>query len=534
MNNEKQFEDLLRTVKFDDEPNHRHRDKLGQELLAAFAGQQRQQRRTSLDIWRTIMQSKITKLAAVAAVIIVVGVMGIRRQQQNPGKPISSVEFLAKAQAAEQTLFAKDQIVHIVSEITVFGNSYNQRANELLEKLKDPKLSSEQVNAINRDLISSWMVSWLPMASLQANGEQRLTEIRLSGESDQPYTIYDHAWYEHSTGRFVRIMETEDSIIFANAFDGGFVYLTTAGQDGTLQLKSQAITGDFRAPENPAEFLGITAGVRQCLSDKCVVEPVQEVTEDTLEDGTSVLVYKLGFTDPWGKMNTYYLMKVRRADEIIAEIEYTYNGQKRLHIRRIASETVDSPDYSWNLAELDSEELGGEKPSDVSVADVAIPNISVRDMIERAGFETYIFSNDPAWTQERMIVDVVDPMNPTSRMFIVLYTAQDSRHVLLIESQGHNKYMSAMFRQAEANGQPIKHTTYANGCKLYEKVGGEDFWTDMSFRHCGFEPAKDRMGLITETPAGTFPLIAINGALSEEELAGLMNSLIPAREYKVK
>ena len=81
------------------------------------------------------MQSKITKLAAVAAVIVVVGVMGIRRQQTTPNKTISSVEFLAKAQAAEETLFEKDQIVHIVSEITVFGSSYNEKAMEQLEKL---------------------------------------------------------------------------------------------------------------------------------------------------------------------------------------------------------------------------------------------------------------------------------------------------------------------------------------------------------------------------------------------------------------
>ncbi len=538
---EKQFEELLKKVTFDDKPDYRHRDKLEQELLAAFARRQWQQEQSQhIGIWRAIMQSRITKLAAVAAVITVVWIASVTMFHRDVVKPMSSLEFLAKAQAAEQALFTGDRIVHILSEITIYGSRYNPKTNEIIEKLSDPKMTGEEMLKLNRELVSSWMISWLPMGSLSADGQQRLTEIRLSRNANQPYTILDNAWYEPQTGRFVRTMEMNDKVLFANSYDGDFVNITETAPDGKVQLKGEAVTSNFKAPENPAEFLGITAGVRQCLVDKCFTQPVQEIVKDALEDGTPVLVYKVGFPDPWGELNTYYLFKIRQADEIIAEIEYIYAGNRQMVIRRVVSEQVDSPGYSWNLAELTSKELAGQTPSDVTVAsDVAIDNVSIRHMVDKAEFETYIFATDPSWTKQRTIVDVVDPMNPLARMFVILYTAEDGRHVLLIQSPTNNKYLATVLKQAQAHAEEAKKqglncAEYANGCKVYKNTGGEDFWTDLCFRNCGFEPAKDRVGLIVETPAGTYPMIGVNGALTEEELAGLVNSLIPAKEYQVK
>ncbi len=88
-NDERQFEELLNKVTFDDKPDYRHRDKLHQELLAAFAGRQWQEERQSrpakrrglatdgqIGVWRTIMNSRITRFAA-AATIIVAAVVSI-------------------------------------------------------------------------------------------------------------------------------------------------------------------------------------------------------------------------------------------------------------------------------------------------------------------------------------------------------------------------------------------------------------------------------------------------------------------------
>jgi outer membrane lipoprotein-sorting protein len=76
--NERKFEELMSKMTFDDKPDYRHRDKLEQELLAAFARRQWQQERQSRQagVWRAIMQNKM-RLAA-AAVIVIAGLVCIQ------------------------------------------------------------------------------------------------------------------------------------------------------------------------------------------------------------------------------------------------------------------------------------------------------------------------------------------------------------------------------------------------------------------------------------------------------------------------
>jgi len=68
--NERQFEKFIHGIKFDDTPDHDHRDKLEQKLLAVL-GKQPRQKEQPLKIWRIIMENRITKLSAAAAVIII-------------------------------------------------------------------------------------------------------------------------------------------------------------------------------------------------------------------------------------------------------------------------------------------------------------------------------------------------------------------------------------------------------------------------------------------------------------------------------
>ena len=96
--NEKQFENFVRQIKFDDAPDPSHRDKLEQELLAALAKQTRQKEHSPLAIWRTIMKNRIAKLATAAAIILIA---------------VLSITFLNKstttAYAIEQTIEAMDK-----------------------------------------------------------------------------------------------------------------------------------------------------------------------------------------------------------------------------------------------------------------------------------------------------------------------------------------------------------------------------------------------------------------------------------------
>lgn len=69
--NEKEFENFVRGIKFDDTPDASHRDKLEQDLLRTLTKQTPRQTK----IWRTIMKSRIRKL--VAAAVVIAALVGI-------------------------------------------------------------------------------------------------------------------------------------------------------------------------------------------------------------------------------------------------------------------------------------------------------------------------------------------------------------------------------------------------------------------------------------------------------------------------
>jgi len=83
--NEKQFENFVRQIKFEDQPDLKHRDQLEQDLLAALAKQSRDKQKP-FEIWRMIMKTKIAKFTAAAAVIILIMIIGVIKL----AKPIGS------------------------------------------------------------------------------------------------------------------------------------------------------------------------------------------------------------------------------------------------------------------------------------------------------------------------------------------------------------------------------------------------------------------------------------------------------------
>ena len=64
---ERQFENFVSNIKFDDTTDSGHRDKLERDLLYAITRQPRQ-----VQIWRIIMRSQITKLATAAVILLAV------------------------------------------------------------------------------------------------------------------------------------------------------------------------------------------------------------------------------------------------------------------------------------------------------------------------------------------------------------------------------------------------------------------------------------------------------------------------------
>ncbi len=102
--NDKQFENFVRQVKFDDAPDANHRDRLEQDLLQAMTKQAPRQ----ITVWRIIMKTKIAKLTTAAAVIITAVVLSVSILDNST----------TRAYAIEQTIEAMGEVetVHMVGK----------------------------------------------------------------------------------------------------------------------------------------------------------------------------------------------------------------------------------------------------------------------------------------------------------------------------------------------------------------------------------------------------------------------------------
>jgi hypothetical protein len=105
----------------------------------------------------------------------------------------------------------------------------------------------------------------LPMSSLKADGSFRFDQLVLP-VAEKPYTVVDQAWYDPPSGRFVRLLETESRVVFANSYDGEFVYTTQAEPGAKQTIARKPIAPGFQPPAKPADFFGLAAGLRSSLS----------------------------------------------------------------------------------------------------------------------------------------------------------------------------------------------------------------------------------------------------------------------------
>jgi hypothetical protein len=444
--------------------------------------------------WRKIMTSSLVKAAIAASIVIAVAILGLTRLPTAHG-----VSLLATACAAEEALFAGTQIVHVQNEIIV-------RAAGTENEAAEPNFT------------------WIPMCSVKPDGQLRLNQLKLA-VSRESYVVTDHSWYDPLTGCFSRVLKTGDAVVFANAFDGQKIYDATMVSQGAIQVVGRPVLEGFKPPQSPAEYLGLAAGLRTSLTADST--QVQSVEPGALADGRPVTIFKVGTPDPNGQLNSWWLFKVRDDDSTIAEKEYVQSGRPRLLIRRVLSEPVDAPAVAWNLTGI---EVGGARPTQqVTVTpDMVVPNVSVQHMVEKASFETYVFSAQPAWTGTIDITDAIDPASPGGRMFIMAARAADGRHLVFIQSPTYNALLGRMAQQ----GQLVY--TSPNGFKVWG--GGPQKWCSgillQSAQYVVKDPpSENRIGYVLQSPAGTFPALAVNGPVTDEELHHLVDGLVPAKEY---
>lgn len=149
---------------------------------------------------------------------------------------------------------------------------------------------------------------------------------------------------------------------------------------------------------------------------------------------------------------------------------------------------------------------------------------SVEHMVKKAEFTTYVFSQAPSWAGERQITDILDVASPPHRMFLTTYRAKDGRHVVLMQSFSYNKMLGKFVK----TGKVIY--TLPSGIKVWSR--SRDQWLAnilLTSARASIKdpPGKELTGYILEPPAGTFPTLAINGKIPEDELHSLIDSLAP-------
>jgi len=431
---------------------------------------------------------------ALALTLAVLGLFGRKNGLE------SGFALLAQARAAEASLYSAKGFLHLVNEI-------------LVQPVADPDMAR---------------MRWTPMVSLEANGKNRVHQLTLSAKPGERYTVDDQSWYDPASGRFVRVLSAGGNPVFANAFDGTAVYSLGTNPDNALHVVRTPVSEGFNRPNSPAAFLGIGAGLISGLDEKNekLVIGVENVIQDDGAAGRAVKVATPMNDAP--DTDTYVIFTIRNSDNLIARVELVIGGKSQYVIRRVRSEAVDAPKTAWDLSDLKiGQAKPGEAASSVKISpDMVKSDVPLRQMVEKADFATYVFSPDPAWAGPRQITDILDIVSPPHRMFAVTHCAKDGRHVVLIHSHTYNTMLGPMAK----TGRLVYQSP--NGVKVWS--GPRDKWLAgillQSARAIIKDaPVENRTGYLLETPDGTFPALAVNGALSDAELHSLVDSLVPAK-----
>jgi hypothetical protein len=418
---------------------------------------------------------------------------------------VSPFDLLARAAAAEARLFAADEVVSLTSEIVV-------------EPVEDAVLIEAR---------------WVPLVSFQADGKERLDQLKLGGDPKEGYTVRDESWYDPATHRFAHVLSLKGRPLFANSYDGRSVHLLELDEQGRPRIKDEAVTREFQPPKSPADFLGIFAYVKSSTDDPGRRHFVRDQGPTKLADGTPAHIVRLGFTgDESNKLlQVDFLVTIRDDNHRVESISEVHQGRTLFTIRHSEAAGRRDPEYGWDLAGLKpaiEKEKGGAKSPVRTLADMIRPSVTVEEMAKRADYPVYVFSRDPSWSDRRQIVDILDLPSPPHRMFAVVYSAKDKRHIILAQAHSFNANLGPLARSGK-----LLYTSPA-GIKVWSSKHDQQMAEILlaSIGSTGLfagPPAKDRTCYLLETPEGTFPALAVNGVLTDAELHRLVDSLVRAK-----
>jgi hypothetical protein len=499
-----------------------------------------------VSLWRFIMKSHVTRVAAVLLLIVGIAVLKwqISDKSNNQTSPSTIFSLINTACAAEQALFTSDRIVHITHEITLYPNADVPDIEAQLDELIESNFT------LNRNLafMRAWFSSHasLPVHSLKADGGYQWHTLELTGIGDKASVIQEHIWYDPEAGCFVRAFMQEAQLIFAVSYDGTAVYMTEALDNGKFEIRRESITEKFKLPENPAEILGISASFQGSM-DKMNLPPIEEESREKLPDGTELRVYKLR----WPGTDAYHLFKVDDNDNTIEQIESVAYEKRIQHIERILTDSVDAPGFSWNLAEL----AGTSTPAqpEVFVAEGIMP-VTPQQMADQAQVETYVLGSTPDWIKEQKLVIMSDKASPFGAGYVVFCSTNDGRCVAISQGRTVHQYISGILNMSNQAGlRWFPNYVSKNRFKVHDAatlgriVGvailtalsdftndtGTKLWSsDALFKQIGFEPLPYYQLYMLHSPTDVYFNITFNGNFTDAEVRELIENLIPARSYQ--
>jgi hypothetical protein len=471
------------------------------------------------------MKSPATRVAAIVLLLVGLAVMSWRSPESPAQSPLTLPTLLNSACAAEHTaFFTSDRIVHVTHQITLFPNTNAPDAAVRLDELIESNFSYNK----NRDLMKAWFYSFasLPIRSLRPDGQIRWHTLQLARITDQACVIQEHIWYDPATGLFARVFQQGSQVLFAVSYDGRAVYTAQPTRSGRFAVSREPITGQFNLPENPAEFLGISASFQGTM-DNLSLPPVQEELNEQLADGTSVRVYRLC----WDGADVYHIFWVNADDDAIQQIESVAYGNPVQQINRMASDSVGAPGFSWDLAELAG--YSTLPRAEVILQQSSTP-ITAQQMAEVATVETFVFGETPEWIAEQRFTVLIDQTGQTPGSFVAFCRATDGRHVALIQGETINQYLRSALNMVKTAGFRWTPRLLArNRFKVHDSgnIKNSGLPAEIIFKEAGFQPGEHISGYALSSPTNTYLAMIINGAVTNEELHDLVASLMPTSFY---
>lgn len=443
-------------------------------------------------------------IAAAAAVLLAMVLFPIGGGL-SPSANRDAFSLLAKASAAEARIFAADDVVSLVSEIVA-------------EPVADAELAAFR---------------WLPLLAVGADGKTRFPQLKLGGDGKERYTIRDESWYDPATHRFAHVLSLKGRPLFANSYDGHSVHLLEVDEQGQARFKDEPVAPGFQPPKDPAEFLGLLAVARPASAKDQIADRPEMVRDEgpvKLADGTPAHVLRVGLLESESGIgfDAYSRLTIRDDNHMVESLEEVASGKTLYTIRRIAAVGPRELPYGWDLAGLRpavEKEKGGQKLPVSTLADMIRFDVSVDEMAKRADYPVYNFGHDPSWSARRQIVDMLDVASPPHRMFAAVYPAKDKRHVVFFQAHTLNANMAP-----EARASKLLYTS-PSGIKVLsgkdDKVMAKIILSSLGSSKQIFTdtPSPDCTGYLLEMPEGAFPIVAVNGVLTDAELHGLVDSL---------